>query len=120
MCTRRFRRRRLSAWLSIALLMIGATAGPGGDRIAYAQSGQTLNEINDGQFILRASPANIEAIAARHGLTVISRAGQSDVFLVSRPPGSPSSFSVTSMSSLDAVTSSIQADPEVGNFEVNA
>ena len=88
-CTR-FSRRRLLTWLSIALLIVAATAGPGGDRVAYAQ-GQQPEPLSDDTFIVRASPANIEAVATRHGLTVIRRVNdQLDLFLVrrsSQPPG---------------------------------
>ena len=77
------RSRKFFGWLAFALL-VATTAGPGGEWFAHA-SQQTLapaGQTSDGQFILRASPETIDAVAARHGLTVLRYFGH-NVYLVS-------------------------------------
>jgi subtilisin family serine protease len=122
MFTRRFQQRRLFAWLSSALLIVAATGAPGGERILHARAEQQTigSEPNDGttQFLLRASPADIEAIAARHGLTVISSVG--DLFLVSKSAESSSGFSAMSLSPGNELAATVGQDPQVANFETNA
>ena len=111
--------RRLIAWLS-ALLIVAATAGPGGERVLHARAEQqTIPSSDTSQFILRASPADVEAIAARHGLIVISRVGDQDVYLVSRSAQTSSGFTQMSPSSANEIAASVELDPQVANFETN-
>src|SRR5688572_8882438 len=100
--------------------MIATTAGPGGERVVHARAEQqTIGspEPND-QFLLRASPADIEAIAARHGLTVISHVG--DVFLVSRSGEPSNGVSAMSISPGNELAASVGQDPQVAHLETNA
>src|SRR5918993_5125791 len=71
------------------------------------------------EFILRASPARIEAIAARHGLTIVRQLPGQNVFLVRRDV-----FITTSTKTLTSDAASVETDinndPDVVNFEYNA
>ena len=113
------RSRKFFGWLAFALL-VATTAGPGGDWLAHA-SQQTLapaGQPSDGQFILRASPETIDAVAARHGLTVLRYFGH-NVYLVSAATSQagPVTFTVTSAVEFAA---SVLLDPQVQSIEPNA
>jgi subtilisin family serine protease len=100
----------ISAFLSIVLW--GATGPVKAQQLAGATSNQ---------FILRAPAALIQAIAARHGLTVIRQLEGQDVFLVSR-----SALPLSPLTSLNGDTgvqdriSEVESDADVVHFEQNS
>jgi len=77
-------KRRLVARVAFLLLIFALVLGAGerSTRV-LAQSGQ------EGEFILRAAPERVDAIARRHGLTVVRRLGDRNVFLVRGPVDGP-------------------------------
>jgi subtilisin family serine protease len=94
--------------------------------VAHAQSLGTLNsgpqQQQSSEFLLHAPPDKIQAIAARHGLTVVRTLDvpPNDVFLARSASATTSAAGTTTDATLDQQVSEIAADPEVAHVEVNA
>ena len=91
--------------------------------VAHAQLLGTLNsgpQPQSSEFLLHAPPDKIQAIAARHGLTVVRTLDvpRNDVFLA-RSATATTSGTTTDIT-LDQQVSEIATDPEVAHVEVNA
>ena len=69
--------RRLVARVEFVLLILCLVLGAGG-RSARLMAQST----EEAEFILRASPERVDAIAQRHGLTIVRRLGDRNIFLV--------------------------------------
>ena len=74
----------------------------------------------NGEFILRAPAASIDAIAARHNLIVVRQLDGQDLFLVTQGPTVSPLTTRTSSGTLPGQTTDIAGDPDIVTFEPNA
>lgn len=107
-----------------ALLLLALAAGS--DEAGHAQT-TTLPALGamptsivevPSEFLLRGSPAGIEAIAARHGLTIVRQLDGYDIFLVRGPATVPSQVGHAA-SAVQELIAAVEIDPEVASFELN-
>jgi hypothetical protein len=109
------RRLACSTLAFLSILLWVATARPARAQQLPAPPGN--------EFILRAPADRVQAIATRHGLTVIRQLEGQDAFLVRNtalPLGALMPLGGQDSGSLQAVLTVVESDPDVVHFEQNA
>src|SRR5438552_5373181 len=110
--------KRVIARLSLVAIVLTLVSGVGRPVLTFAA--QSTGDSTE--FILRAPPGQIAAIASRYGLTIVRPVeGHPEVYLVRKavPVQSNSLTGDVTSDAAQQLTSDVLTDPDVHHFEVN-